>query len=139
MRRAGPNEAGGLFWASASTPYSPKSFIKPPTPTVSPPLSSSSLSCIPVPHVQPRTEGRVLVRQPLHWCPDTLVPQSEGGPQLQPILWRPRPGTAHCPAEIDAPSGRCTGSQTRRVKSECKCGVHVCNSVLVCVCIFEIV
>lgn len=136
MRHAGPNEAGGLFWGSASTPYSPKSFIKPPTPTISPPLSSSSLSCIPVPHVQPRTEGRVLVRQPLHWCPDTLVPQSEGGPQLQPILRWSRAGTAHRPAEIDAPSVRCPGSQTRSVKASAR-AMCMCVILYMYVCVFS--
>lgn len=73
------------------------------SPPPPPPSPSRSSPCVPVSHVHPRTEGRVLVRGPAHRHTAPIVAQSEGGPQLQPV---PQPGHKashhHCchPEEI---------------------------------------
>ncbi len=90
-------------------------------------LSSSSLSCVPVQHVQPRTEGRVLVRQPLLWCSDTIPPPKWGGtPIAASTTDGPELETAHQPAEIDAPSplremSRVENEELKRVQERCAC------------------
>lgn len=43
----------------------------------------------------------MLVREPSHWYPDSLLHESEGWPQLQPVLQWTRVQIHHQPVQID--------------------------------------
>lgn len=43
----------------------------------------------------------MLVREPSHWYPDSLLHQSKGRPQLQPVLWWTRAQVHYQPVQID--------------------------------------
>lgn len=51
-------------------------------------LSTTRPFCVPVQDVSPRSEGRVLVRQPSHRPTHPISPHREGRPQLQPVPQR---------------------------------------------------
>lgn len=121
MRRAGPNEAGGLFWGSASTLYSPKSFIKLPTPTISPPAShhhhlSLVFQCNMSSHgqrgecwcVNPYTGVQIPSSPKVRGDPNCS--QYYGGPELEPPTIQQK----------QTRKGRRPGSQTRRVKASAR-------------------
>lgn len=58
-----------------------------------PEINCNTAFCVSVQDVDPRSEGRVLVRQPSHRPTYPISPHREGRPQLQPVPQRAGAGT----------------------------------------------
>lgn len=75
--------------------------------------NKQSILCVSVQDVSPRSEGRVLVRQPSHRPTYPISPHCAGRPQLQPVPQRAGAGAPRHGPDI-------TWHETKEKKTNCK-------------------